>query len=357
MADMERNSPAISHLPDRREHRRLLPPDGIPITSLRAYEDMGGLIALRQVQQARPEAVIDELTRTGLRGRGGAGFSTGAKWSGALQEGTGTRYVCCNGAEGEPGTFKDRYLLRMNPYQVLEGIAIAAYTIGAPQAFICLKQSFRPEIDRLQEALDAFMASGILGAPPSLEMTLVLGPEEYLFGEEKALLEVVEGNLPLPRWLPPYIEGLFIEPNVANPTLVNNVETLANVTHILRHGAEWFRQVGTADSPGTMICTVCEDVRRPGCYELPLGTPFRVLIEELGGGARPGRTLKAIFPGGSNGVLMADDLDERLEFDALRNAGSGLGSAGFIVYDDTACMVKGAFPSFRSGFEQSQVRS
>lgn len=197
MDDLKQQSEAFCQTPRPQEHRRLLPADGQPIASLQAYEAVGGLTALRQSQQAQPERIIDELTRSGLRGRGGGGFSTGAKWAGIRREGTGTRYVCCNGAEGEPGTFKDRYLLRMNPYQVLEGVAIAAYTVGAPRAFICLKQSFNSEFDRLQEALDELMASGILGTPPSPEISLVFGPEEYLFGEEKALLEVSELMLPL----------------------------------------------------------------------------------------------------------------------------------------------------------------
>jgi NADH-quinone oxidoreductase subunit F len=324
------------------EHRRLLPPDARPVDSLHNYEASGGLAALRHVRHSQPAAIVDEITRAGLRGRGGAGFPTGTKWASIINGPEGTRYAACNGAEGEPGTFKDRYLLRLNPYQVIEGLAIAARTVDAARVFMCVKRSFTPEIDRLRAAVEEFYASGILGTPPTLTVELVLGPDEYLFGEEKALLEVIEGNLPLPRVLPPYMEGLFRQPPAANPTLVNNVETLANVPHILRHGAEWFRRVGTTSAPGTMIFTLCGDAQRPGCYELPLGTPLRVLVEGLGGGPPPGRTLKAIFPGASNAILTADELDAPMDFDGLRAVGSGLGSAGFIVYDDSTCLVSAA---------------
>jgi NADH:ubiquinone oxidoreductase subunit F (NADH-binding) len=321
------------------EHDRLLPTAHRPIVSVGGYVATGGLSALQHVRHSTPEAVIDEIARAGLRGRGGAGFPTGAKWSGIIGGGSGPRYACCNAAEGEPGTFKDRYLLRLNPYQVLEGLAIAARVIGAARAFMCLKGSFAPEIARVRTALDELRAAGVVGSGAGVEIDLVLGPEEYLFGEEKALLEVIEGNLPLPRVLPPYLEGLFRQPPAANPTLVNNVETLANVPHILRHGAEWFRRVGTPGAPGTMIFTLTGDVRRPGCFELPLGTPLRALVEELGGGPSAGRTLKVILPGASNAVLTPAQLDTPMDFDALREAGSGLGSAGFVAYDDSACMV------------------
>ncbi len=322
-----------------KEERRLLPGDGRPIASLAEYVADGGFVGLQHVGHSTYEAVIDEITRSGLRGRGGAGFPTGVKWSGVIGGGSGPRYACCNAAEGEPGTFKDRHLLRLNPYQVLEGLAIAARVIGAARAFICLKRSFAPEINRVRTALDELRAAGLLGSTGGLDIEIVLGPEEYLFGEEKALLEVIEGNLPLPRVLPPYLEGLFRRPPEANPTLVNNVETLANVPHILRHGAEWFRRVGTAGSPGTMIFTLTGDIRRPGCFELPLGTPLRRLVEDCGGGTFAGRTLKAILAGASNAVITVDELDAPMDFDSLREAGTGLGSGGFIAYDDSACVV------------------
>lgn len=325
-----------------REERRLLPVDGQPVGSLKEYEAGGGLTGLRRALGLSPDQIIDEIKQSGLRGRGGAGFPTGIKWASVASGGRGKRYACCNGAEGEPGTFKDRYLLRTNPYQTLEGLAIAAYTVGAERVFICIKRSFRQVTDRLRKAIDEIHNAHVFPKGHELNIELVLGPEEYLFGEEKALLEVVEGNLPLPRWLAPYIEGLFRQPLQDNPTLVNNAETLANVALIMRNGPDWFRQTGTLESPGTMIFTVCGDVERAGCYELPLGTSMRDLIENTAGGVRKGHTLKAIFPGVSNGVLTPGHLDVPLDFDSMRAIGSGLGSGGYIIYDDSACIVKAA---------------
>jgi NADH-quinone oxidoreductase subunit F len=327
---------------DVRELRRLLPVDGNPVRSLKEYEASGGLTGLRKALSLSPDQIIEELKLSGLRGRGGAGFPTGVKWAGVVSGGRGNRYACCNGAEGEPGTFKDRYLLRMNPYLTLEGLAIAAHAVKAERVFICVKRSFRQVTERLRQAIDEFHQAQIFPKGRELTIELVLGPEEYLFGEEKALLEVVEGNLPLPRWLAPYMEGLFRKPLQDNPTLVNNAETLANVALIMQNGSDWFRQTGTPDSPGTMIFTVCGDVQRPGCYELPLGTSMRGLIEKISGGVPNGRMLKAIFPGVSNGVLTPGHLDVPLDFDSMRAIGSGLGSGGYIVYDDTACMIKAA---------------
>ncbi len=324
------------------EHRRLLPLDGNPVKSLQEYEASGGLLGLHKALKMPPDQIIDALKNSGLRGRGGAGFPTGVKWASVVGSGRGKRYVCCNAAEGEPGTFKDRYLLRANPYMTLEGLAIAAHAVGARRAFICIKRSFRKVTERLRTAIEEFHAAQIFPEGREIKIELVLGPEEYLFGEEKALLEVIEGNLPLPRWLPPYMEGLFRQPLQDNPTLVNNAETLANVALIMREGAEWFRRVGTLDSPGTMIFTVCGDIERAGCYELPLGTSMRDLVENFGGGVHSGRALKAIFPGVSNGVLTPGYLDVPLDFDSMRAIGSGLGSGGYIIYDDTVCIIKAA---------------
>lgn len=340
--EVPRAGKPVSAPHDGMEQRRLLPPDGRPVKSLQEYEAAGGLKGLRRALAMQPDAIIEEIMQSGLRGRGGAGFPTGLKWASVLNSGRGKRYACCNGAEGEPGTYKDRYLLLANPYLTLEGLAIAAYTVGAERVFFCVKRSFRQVSERLRQAIDEFHRSGIFPKGKEINIELVLGPEEYLFGEEKALLEVIEGNLPLPRWLAPYIEGLFRQPLQDNPTLVNNVETLANVALILRNGSDWFRQSGTPDSPGTMIFTVCGDVERAGCYELPLGTSMRDLIENSAGGVRDGHSLKAIFPGVSNGVLTPGHLDVPLDFDAMKGVGSGLGSGGFIVHDDTTCIVKAA---------------
>jgi NADH:ubiquinone oxidoreductase subunit F (NADH-binding) len=307
--------------------------------SLDDYRRSGGGAGLDIALGAWPEAVIEEVARSGLRGRGGAGFPTGEKWRSVRSVGAGTRFAVCNGAEGEPATFKDRLLLRTNPYQVLEGLAIAAYAVGAERAYIGLKETFSPEIDRLARALQEMQEADALGGIP---MELVLGPDLYLFGEETGLEEVVEGRLPLPRVARPFMMGLFAQPPNENPTLVNNVETLANVPHILADGAEWLRANGPESSPGTMLFTVCGDVQREGVFELPMGTPLRRLLEDLAGGPAEGRRLKAIFPGASNTVLVPQELDTPLDFDSMRKVGSGLGSGGFAVFDDSACMVRAA---------------
>ena len=288
---------------------------------------------------AGPEAVIDEVAKSGLRGRGGAGFPTGEKWRSIRSTGTGTRFAVCNGAEGEPATFKDRTLFRTNPYQVLEGLAIAAYAVGAERAYVGLKESFAEEVQAVDRALREMRDADALG-PVAIE--LVLGPDLYLFGEETGLEEVIEDRPPLPRIARPFMFGLFAAPPNDNPTLVNNVETLANVPHILAEGSDWLRSSGTDTSPGTMLFTICGDVLQEGVFELPLGTPLRYLVEDLAGGPPEGRTFKAFFPGSSNTVLAPTELDVPLDFDSMRQVGSGLGSAGFAAFDDSACMVRAA---------------
>jgi NADH-quinone oxidoreductase subunit F len=303
------------------------------------YASGGGGRGLEIALGAGPEAVIDEVTKSGLRGRGGAGFPTGEKWRSIRSTGTGTRFAVCNGAEGEPATFKDRTLLRTNPYQVLEGLAIAAYAVGAERAYVGLKETFAEEVQAVDRALREMREADALG-PIAIE--LVLGPDLYLFGEETGLEEVIEGRPPLPRIARPFMFGLFAAPPNDNPTLVNNVETLANIPHILAEGSDWLRSSGTDTSPGTMLFTVCGDVRQEGVFELPLGTPLRYLVEDLAGGPPEGRSFKAFFPGSSNTVLAPTELDVPLDFDSMRQVGSGLGSAGFAAFDDSACMVRAA---------------
>ncbi|MBW3576259.1 MAG: SLBB domain-containing protein [Actinobacteria bacterium] len=310
--------------------------------TLEDYRASGGGRALAAARARGGDAVVDELVRSGLRGRGGAGFPTGVKWRAVRDSPAGTKYVVCNAAEGEPGTFKDRWLLRRNPYQVLEGLAIAADAIGASRAYVAVKATFVRELARLGRAAAEMRSDGLLGETP---IEVVAGPDDYLFGEEKAMLEVIEGRLPLPRILPPYQVGLFAAAMAPNPTVVNNVETLAHVVPIIRDGAERFRSVGTDGSPGTMLFTLSGDVQRPGVYEVALGTPLGTLIHDFAGGPSPGRRIKAVFPGASNAVMTADQLDTALDFDAMQAAGSGLGSGGFVVYDDSACVV-GATAAF-----------
>jgi NADH:ubiquinone oxidoreductase subunit F (NADH-binding) len=326
-----------------------------PITSLDAYlaTDTGGLGILR-AQQLGPAATIETLTASGLRGRGGGGFPTGRKWSGIASQSGTRRYVVCNGAEGEPGTFKDRALLRANPYQVVEGIVIAAFAVGAEEVFICLKRSFAQEHESVTRAVQEFQAAGICS---DCKVTIVAGPDEYLFGEEKAMLEVIEGKPPLPRWFPPYEHGLFAtapqlgwevtprsgEQGGPNPTLVNNVETLATVPHILARGADWFRSMGTAGSAGTIVATVVGDVVAPDVGEVELGTPLGAVIDAVASGVWAGRAVKAVLSGVANPVVTVDQLDVPLSYEGFQAIGGGMGAAGFIVYDDTACMVDVAY--------------
>jgi hypothetical protein len=245
---------------------------------------------------------------------------------------------------------QDRLLLRTNPYQVLEGLAIAAYAVGAERAYVGVKESFTTELQALTRALGEMRDADALGGVP---VEIVLGPDLYLFGEETGLEEVIEGRPPLPRVARPFIQGLFARPPADNPTLVNNVETLANVPHILADGPDWLRANGTEGAPGTMVFTICGDLRREGVFELPLGSPLRYLVEELAGGPPDGRAVKAIFPGASNTVILPDHLDMPLDFDAMRQAGSGLGAGGFAVFDDSACMVQAAWRYSRFLFVES----
>jgi NADH-quinone oxidoreductase subunit F len=321
-----------------------------PVTSVDDYLERGGGRGLAAARERSPEQVIEQVRRSGLRGRGGAGFPTGIKWSTVRDDPCPTKFVVCNGAEGEPGTFKDRWLLRTNPYLVVEGVAIAALAVGAQRAFIGVKAGFAREVDRLTDAMRDMAAHDLIGPVP---IELVPGPDEYLFGEEKALLEVIEGNDPLPRIVPPWMEGLFRTPGSPNPVSANNVETLANVPLILDRGPEWFRSFGTDDSPGTMLFTLSGDVRHPGVYELPLGLPLRDLVEGIGGGPPESRRLKAIFPGASNTVIPPELLGTPMSFDAMRAVGTGLGSGGFVVYDDSACIVRATLAFSRFLFVES----
>jgi NADH-quinone oxidoreductase subunit F len=321
-----------------------------PLGSLNDYLALGGGEGLRRAREMGPQSVAEEVRRAGLRGRGGAGFPTGIKWQGLQREADAPHYLVCNAAEGEPGTFKDRALMRANPYQLLEGISIAALAVGAVEAYVGMKAGFRPEIEALERAATEMDAAGLLGDIP---VKVVEGPDNYLLGEEKGLLEAIEGKDPLPRLYPPYVMGLFADQVLgvgagsvgaggatSNPTVVNNVETLSNVPHIIRNGPEWFRSFGTEESPGTLIFTICGDVREEGVAELPLGTPLSVLLYGIGGGLAKGRRLAMAVSGVANRPLTSNELDTPLSYEAMRRVGSGLGAGGFIAYDDTACVVR-----------------
>jgi NADH:ubiquinone oxidoreductase subunit F (NADH-binding) len=337
---------------------RVLPDE--PVHSLAEADAFGD--GLRDARAVDADTVIDLIDASGLRGRGGAGFPVGRKWRTVVANRTATipSTVVVNAAEGEPGSFKDRAILRADPYRVLEGALIAAHAVGADSVIIATKASFTTEVERLRAAIAELDAAGWTHPVP---ITLVTGPDEYLFGEETALLEVIDGRPPFPRIAPPYREGVdevferesdttsgsssaaHVEmagpggETVAPPTLAGNVETFANVPAILRNGADWFRELGTADSPGTIVCTVSGDTVRAGVAEFELGTPLRDVLDELGGGARPGRELVAVLSGVANPLLPASAFDTPLSYDAMREAGAGLGAAGFIVFDDSTDLL------------------
>ncbi|MGH2662784.1 MAG: NADH-ubiquinone oxidoreductase-F iron-sulfur binding region domain-containing protein [Actinomycetota bacterium] len=306
-------------------------------SSFDEHVDGGGGRGLERALAMAPEQVIEEVSLSGLRGRGGAGFPTGRKWLAVKTTGTGTRYVVCNAAEGEPATFKDRLLIRRNPYRVIDGLEIAAHAVGAERAFIGVKDSFAAEIKLLTRALQEMQDAGALSVP----VDLVAGPDHYLLGEETGLLEVIEERDPLPRAAQPYVLGLFARPPNENPTVVNNVETLSNISHILASGPDWLRQWGTDASPGTMLFTIAGDVEREGVFEAPMGTPLRQLLE-LAGGVTEGREVKAIFPGASNTAILPAQVDTPLAFETMAAVGSALGAGGFAVYDETTCIVRAA---------------
>jgi NADH:ubiquinone oxidoreductase subunit F (NADH-binding) len=324
---------------------RLLDP--VPPTDLDGYVRAGGGRGVEAARNLAPPDIVDLVAVAGLRGRGGAGFPTGTKWETvALYESELPTTVVVNAAEGEPGSFKDRAILRANPYRVLEGALIAARAVDAPRVVVATKASFTAEIARLEEAIAAVRAAAWA---PDVAIELVRGPSEYLFGEETALLEVIAGRPPFPRLAPPYRRGatdvgddpafsagadLASPGGDVPPALANNVETLANVPGILADGPEWFRAEGTGTSPGTAVVTVTGSTRRHGVAEVALGTPLADVIDQVGGGARRGRELVGVLSGVANPILPAGQFATPLGYDEFREAGSGLGATGFIVFDD-----------------------
>jgi NADH:ubiquinone oxidoreductase subunit F (NADH-binding) len=312
---------------------RVLPPE--PVASLDDYVAAGGGEGYRTALALEPDEVATLVGESGLRGRGGAGFPTGTKWRSvaASADDDGETYLVCNAAEGEPGTYKDRALMARNPYGIIEGALIGLHAIGARRGYIGVKARFDHQVNRMIEARDA-MAEG--GWERAEDVRIVPGPDEYLFGEESAMLEVVEGKLPLPRILAPYQTGLFATMDRPNPTVVNNAETLSHVSQIVRYGPEWFRETGTVEAPGTMVFTAMGDVARPGVYELPLGTSIRALVCDLAGA----QDIQAIYSGTSNSVFTDDLLDLPMDFDSFAEAGTGLGSGGFMVYDTSRDIVQ-----------------
>ena len=331
--------PATPHRSARAKPQRVLPPT--VVSSLEEYRTAGGLQGVQVADAMSPEEIVATVLDSGLRGRGGAGFPAGRKWQTVADNASGrpAATVVVNGAEGEPGTFKDRSILRHNPYQVIEGALIAARAVHADRVIIALKRSFRAEIERARAVVAEMRAAGLL--PTSIACSVFEGPDEYLYGEETALLETIDGRGPFPRVIPPYRVGLLgDDPHSrigAGPALVNNVETIANVPNIVARGAGWFRSIGTSESPGTVVCTVTGDVHRHGVSEVPMGTPLWHVIERVGGG--PVAPVKAVLSGVANPVILGAQLHVAVSHEGMRSAGGGLGSAGFIVFAEGTDMV------------------
>jgi NADH-quinone oxidoreductase subunit F len=310
------------------------------------YLAIGGYEAWREIltQGMRPENVIDEVRRSGLRGRGGAGFITGLKWSFMPRNVPGAKYVVCNSDESEPGTCKDRDILRFNPHALIEGMAIAGYAMGASAGYNYLRGEFMDEPFRrferaLQEAYTAgFLGKGILGSGFDFELYAHLGAGAYICGEETALLESLEGKKGLPRFKPPFPASYGV---YGRPTTINNTETFASVPGIMRRGADWFLGLGKGNSGGTKIFSVSGHVKRPGNFEVRLGTPFSKLLE-MAGGVLGDRRLKAVIPGGSSVPVVPGEvmLEVDMDYDSVARAGSMLGSGAVIVMDETTCMVR-----------------
>lgn len=318
--------------------------DGAP-WDIDAYMKVGGYEAWKKcIKELSPDQVVQELKSSGLRGRGGAGFPTGVKWDKVLNHRVKERYFVCNAGEHEPGTFKDRHLLKTIPHQLIEGCLIASHTAQAKASFIYVNHEYHEERENLKKALAqakerGFIGTNILGSGIDIDLQVFEGHGSYVAGEETAMLESMQGRPAMPRQKPPFYPtdyGLY-----GKPTLVNNVETLCNIPRILHKGATWFTQVGTEKCPGTMMFSLSGAVNRPGVYEMPMGVTVRELIERCGGGVPGGRNIKAVFPGGpAFSMVTADQLDLPMDFDSLKKAGTGLGSAGVIVVDDATCMVR-----------------
>ena len=340
--------------------QRTLPAE--PLADLDAYLAAGGGRAIANARRVEAVAIIDEVETAGLRGRGGAGFPTAVKWRTVAANCSPElpTTVVVNAAEGEPGTYKDRTILLRTPYAVLEGALVAARAVGAGDVIVAIKEGETAQIDRLTTAIAEMEAAGLLDGTP---VAVVTGPHEYLFGEETALLEVVDGRQPFPRIAPPYRRGVIdvVENDEdvgrhsgapghvelagpghetpAPPALVDNVETLANVVGIIAEGADWFRQLGTDRSPGTIVCTVTGDIAHPGVGEVALGTTIREALDAIGGGASPGRPIKAVLGGVSAAPVPAALLDTPLTWEDMAAIGSGLGTGTLIVVGEATDMT------------------
>lgn len=311
--------------------------------TLRSYLVAGGYKGLEKSLKMAPEEIVDTVKKSGLRGRGGAGFPCGMKWSFIPRDSKKPVYLCCNADESEPGSFKDREILERDPHQMLEGILIACYAVNSHKAYIYIRGEMPYGAKIINNAIkegyeNAYIGKNILNSGFDCDIVLVRGAGAYICGEETGMLESIEGKNGEPRPKPPFPAqvGLF-----GCPTVVNNVETLAAVPHIINNGHEWFSSIGTPKNTGTKIYGLSGCIKKPGLYELPLGIPLRELIEQYGQGMPDDRKPKAFSPGGSSSALLsAEEMDMALDFDTLAKAGSMLGTAGVTVMDDSVCMVR-----------------
>ena len=313
---------------------------------LETYRKIGGYQAWEKILREKipPEQIIEELKASGLRGRGGAGFPTGLKWSFMPRNAPGQKYAVCNSDESEPGTCHDRDILRYNPHSVIEGMAIGGYCMGATVGYNYIRGEFLAEpVPRFEGALKEAYAAGllgknVLGSGVDFDLYAAVGAGAYICGEETALLESLEGKQGKPRFKPPFPAnfGLY-----GKPTTINNTQSYASVPTILRKGPKWFADLGTTNAGGTVVFSVSGHVNNPGNFELPLGIPFRDLLE-IAGGVWKGRKLKAVIPGGSSVPVMpaANIMDANMDYDSLKKAGSSVGSAAVIIMDETTCMVR-----------------
>ena len=313
--------------------------------TLDAYQSKGGYSVIKKIVTENIPAtdVIEELKASSLRGRGGAGFPTGLKWSFMPRDSKGQKYIVCNSDEGEPGTCKDRDILRYNPHQLIEGMIIAGYCIGATVGYNYIRGEFWQPYERFEAALDEARAAGILGkkifnTDINFEIHSHLGAGAYICGEETALLNSIEGKKGQPRFKPPFPAGFGL---YGKPTTINNTETLASVPVILANSGKWFLELGLPNNGGEKLFSVSGHVNKPGNYEVPLGTPFSELLE-LAGGVRTGHQLKAVIPGGSSTPVIPADImmQTNMDYDSLTAAGSMLGAGSVIVMDETTCMVR-----------------
>jgi NADH-quinone oxidoreductase subunit F len=312
------------------------------IDTLPVYQAHGGYEALKKALTMEPSAVLEEVKASGLRGRGGAGFPTGMKWSFLAKGSPKPNYLCCNSDESEPGTFKDRMIMEKLPHRLIEGVLISSYATSTKTAFIYIRGELAYAARQLDRAIAEAYAAGlagknILGSGHDIDVIVHRGAGAYICGEETALMESLEGKRGYPRLKPPFpaAEGLY-----GGPTVINNCETLATVPAIIANGGAWYASFGTEKSKGTRIFCLSGHVNRPGNYELPMGTPLRTIVEEYGGGVPDGHHVKAIIPGGSSTpMLPADKLDIPMDYESVAAAGSMLGAAGVIVIDDATCIV------------------